>query len=395
MLTEALRIALRGILSNRLRSLLSLIGIVIGVASVVAVTAIAESGTADVRKQFEAFGQDAIFVFPGWDSQGPTLEFTPELIAKLAQVPDVRAVLRRNSLGGQFHAGRNTGSGEVIAVDSLYFQAMGATLDQGRVPDNLDEYARRAVVVLGGTLARQLFPEGAPVGKPVVVQLDKRAYQLEVIGVLNDKPRVFVDDWDHSAFVPYPWVTGRVSGVSRPQLLAVFATQRERVLNLADQLERFFLETTGQPGAAEVSSPRKWAEQNEQMTQTISLILSGIAAISLLVGGIGVMNIMLVSVAERKREIGIRKALGATPQHIRLQFLVESVLLTLLGGLLGLAVGYAVAALAVAAFHWAFVTSAGTSLLAFAVASGTGIFFGLYPAIRASRLDPVEALAAE
>jgi len=396
MLAESLRIALSGFLANRMRSILSLIGIVIGVAALPIFTAIAESGTADVRRQFDAFGQDAVFIFPGWDSQGPSIGFTPPLLNEIARtVPQVKAVLRRSTLNGPLHAGRRSSSGELVAVDSLYFSALGASIDQGRTPDSADEYTRRAVVVLGSELARQLFPEGQPIGKAVVAQIDKKALQLEVVGVLKEKPRVFIDDWDRSAFVTYTWVTGKLYGTFPPQLLAVVATEREQVIPLGRALERYFLEKTGKPDAVTVQSPKQWAEQNEQITKTISLVLSGIAAISLLVGGIGVMNIMLVSVVERKREIGIRKALGATPQHIRLQFLVEAVLLTFIGGLLGLIIGYGIAYLTAGAFHWVFIASPGTAVLAFVVSTGTGVFFGLYPALRAAKLDPVEALASE
>jgi putative ABC transport system permease protein len=397
-LTEAFRLALDSFRTNKLRSALSLIGVVIGVASVVAVTSIAASGTAYIRDQYKDFALDAIQVYPGWDRNtgSRSIAFDEAMISDITRkVPRVKAVLPRASFGGSLAAGRSKASAQISAVASSYIEAMGARIEVGRPFDCVDEYRRKAVVVLGSGLATTLFPEGDPVGKAVSAQISNVAYSLEVVGVLAPKEFFFADEWDQSAYVTFSFAKGRVSGGLEIETLTVLSTSRDDILKLGDDLEAYFLERTGSPGAADVISPKKWAESSMEVTRTISLILSGIAAISLLVGGIGIMNIMLVSVTERTREIGIRKALGATPRHIRAQFLVEAATLTLTGGVIGLALGTGIAWIAVKAFKWAFVASPGTALLAFGVSAATGLFFGLYPAARAAKLDPAQALASE
>jgi putative ABC transport system permease protein len=398
MLRESFAIALDSFRTNKLRSALSLIGVVIGVASVVAVTAIASSGTTYIRGQYAQFALNAIQVYPGWDSGTgmQSIELTEALVADISrELPGVKEVLPRASLSAALSAGRAKASAQVNAVASDYIGAMGAELEVGRPFDGADEYREKAVVILGSGLAASLFPEGAPIGKYLAAQIDKTTYRLEVVGVLKHRESFFADDWDRNAYVTYAFARGKVSKSIRIEILTVFATSNEGTLKLGDELERFFLARTGNPEAANVISPKKWAENNMKVTGTISLILTGIAAISLLVGGIGIMNIMLVSVTERTREIGIRKALGATPRHIRMQFLVESATLSLAGGVIGLAAGSGIGWLAVKGFKWEFAASPETAILAFAVSAGTGIFFGLYPAARAAKLDPAEALASE
>jgi putative ABC transport system permease protein len=397
-LREAFRLALDSFRTNRLRSALSLVGIVIGVASVVTVTSIAASGTAYIRGQYDAFALDAIQVYPGWDrgSGKPGLELDAPLMASIARdLPKVKAVLPRSGLGGELTVGKISASAQIAAVASSYAEAMGAKIDVGRAFDGADEYRQKAVIILGSELAATLFPEGDPVGKEVLAQVLGSTYRLEVVGVLAHKESFFADDWDRSAYVTFAYASGRISAELRIETITVIAARREDSIKLGEDLERYFLERTGSPDSANVISPKKWAESDMEVTKTISLILSGIAAISLLVGGIGIMNIMLVSVTERKREIGIRKALGATPRHIRAQFLVESSVLTLAGGILGLLIGTGLAWVAVKAFKWSFVASPETAAVAFVVSAATGLFFGLYPAARAAMLDPVEALASE
>jgi putative ABC transport system permease protein len=395
---ESVEFALESLKGNRLRTVLSLVGIIIGVASVVTVTTIAGSGAADVRRQFESFGLDAVQVMANWDptTGQPSLTLDASLASDIMRnVPDAKAVLSRSMLQGRLAHDRSVQQASVGAVESPYFEAMSAGFSLGHAFTPDDEYRARAVIVLGAELARNLFPEGGPLGKTVTVSLNNVPATFEVVGVLAAKEPFFMDEWDRSAYVPFATVQRRLIGSIGTDALTVVARGRDRVMALGDSLSAFLLAKTADPNAFSVISPKKWAEQNEKMTRTISLILGGVAAISLLVGGIGVMNIMLVSVTERRREIGLRKALGATRRDIRNQFLVEASVLTVAGGALGLGFGFLISWFAVRAFHWQFVASFGTAGLAVAVSVATGLFSGIYPAIRAARLDPVEALASE
>jgi len=393
MIVEYVRTALQSFSGNRLRAGLSLIGVVIGVGSVVAVAGLSASGAADVRRQFEAFGLDAVQVFPNWQGEGRPLPLDDALAAELMrELPDAAAVLRKSQLGGGLTRGRHASQASIIAVDPRYFAFMDASIDFGRGLAADDEYRAAPVVVLGSKAAADLFPEGQALGKTVQASIGQGSSTLTVVGVLASKRSMFMDDWDRSAYVAFGMAARRLVGGLEAHSLSVVAKDRSRVLSLATGLERFFLERTGSPNAFWIDSPKRWAEENEKMIRSLSLFLGGVAGISLVVGCIGIMNIMLASVSERTREIGVRKAVGASRIEIAMQFVVETSALTLAGGLIGLGLGLGAARLAVGAFGWAFVASPFAAALALIVSVAVGLAAGVYPAVRASKLDPVIAL---
>ena len=258
-----------------------------------------------------------------------------------------------------------------------------------------DGQKRRSVVVLGAEVAAVLFPDGGALDQYVRIYRKGVARSFKVIGVMKEKTGTMGLDFDGSAYVPFETYSARLERLENVQRYAMGTATGADVLEVAGRVEKFFTRLTGNTDSFRVMSPSTIAEMFTNVTRTLNLFLTGVAAISLVVGGIGIMNIMLVSVAERTREIGIRKALGAAPRAIRGQFLTEAVTLTLVGGLAGMALGTALSFLATALLKWSFAPQAASYALAVACSSAVGIFFGLYPAARAARLQPVEALSFE
>jgi len=396
MLRESIGMALQSFAANKLRSILSLIGVVIGVASVVAIASLSESGSGEMRRQFESFGLDSITVYRGWSDYAEAPAFNEDLYRDLrGSFPAIKAIIPVIPVPMQIISKGDSSGGQILAVDAPYFAGKQLQLDLGRGFDELDEYAARFVIVLGTELARELFPEGSPLGKSVLLNANELTVGCEVIGVLAKSESFMGDDTSRTAFVPAATVSKRLFGNLEAASIQVLAADKTAVVELGAALENYFISASGGPEAVWINTPQKWAEENEKMIGTLSLLVGGIAGISLLVGGIGIMNIMLVSVSERKKEIGLRKALGATEGAIQLQFLIEAIVLTTTGGLLGLGIGSGIGYIAVQLFEWTFASSAGPALLALVISGVVGIGAGLYPAARASRLDPVEALAAE
>jgi putative ABC transport system permease protein len=253
-------------------------------------------------------------------------------------------------------------------------------------------------IILGVEPVRYLFPGGDALGKTIVVQMDGYQMGFEVIGVLAEvKDSTGFANPNQTAYVPRSLYTRKLNPKSTTAgnafIQAVDQNHTTAIQRAVEQLGRE--KSGGSETALWAFSMQTYLEQYNQVTGTITLLLSGIAGISLLVGGIGIMNIMIVTVTERKREIGIRKALGATPGAIRLQFLVESATLTLFGGILGIILGLLLSALVVSTFNWILEIEWQNCIAAFVFSAVVGIFFGIHPAIRAAKLDPVEALAGE
>jgi len=396
MLFENLSLALKDFASNKLRTFLSVLGIVVGVGSVVAITTLGNSATASVKQQVASSGLETITIFPGRDSTREQRRlFTPALAEGIAKVAGVREAAPVNQANFSIVAGRESYQTQVVGADERLSAIFDLAIAEGRDLTAGDSQRRSSVVVLGSELASKLFPSGGAVGSYVRLSWRNVSRSARVVGLMASHSDALGFSFDTTAYVPYRTLTERLIHAESAQRYAVRTVAGADVLEVADRIGEHFQNLTGNADSYRVISPTTMAEMFTGITNTLNMFLTGIAAISLVVGGIGIMNIMLVSVTERTREIGIRKALGASPRVIRAQFLTEAVTLTVFGGLGGMTLGTAVSAIVTDVLKWTFAIAPASYAMALTFSAAVGVFFGLYPAARAARLDPVTALAYE
>jgi putative ABC transport system permease protein len=392
-LGEAWRVAVSALVANKLRSALTTIGVVIGVASVVALVAIGSGAKAEVESQVQGLGSNLLLVVPG------ELQFGSAPTASRLTLEDVELVGR--AVGDPSRVAATVSSGETARVGaaSAFVNVNGTTetttdvftrpVARGTYLRASDVEARRRVVVLGAETARQLFGERDPLGRQVTLA----GVRFRVVGVFAEAGSAFGVSQDTEVHVPIT-AAQRLFGVQRVDALAVKAPDVETIDELGDRVVAA-LEARHPDTTFSAVTQEQILGVVGEILGLLTGVLAAIAGISLLVGGVGVSNIMLVSVRERTREIGLRKAVGARQRDVLLQFLLEAVLLTVGGGLVGIALGVGgslgVAALTPlpAVIDW------WSPLLAFGVSVGVGVFFGVVPARRAARLDPVVALRTE
>jgi putative ABC transport system permease protein len=407
--SENFRIALRALAANKLRSALTMLGIIIGVGAVVALMAMGNGATAQVTSQIQDIGSNVIFVFPGNFQRGQgqgvqtvraNLYYTDyeALVKNLHQIVGIAPTLETNAT---VTYGAKTVNVGVTASTPQFGPVRAYEAEFGRFLAEADGARQAHVVVLGSQTAKDLFGGLNPVGRTIKVN----GVPFEVVGVLKSKGSSGFGSADEMLLIPLQTgyaVSGRLSAVdgkrivnsiylsaASPDVVNDVMVQTERILRrqhrlkLTDELDFTVLSQTA------------FLEAFNAITATLTAFLGAIGAISLVVGGIGVMNIMLVSVTERTREIGLRKAVGAKRRAILLQFLMETVTLTFIGGLIGLGLGWAIAAGVTAANLLTAKVDTGTITIAFVVTAVVGIVAGVYPAFRASRLNPIDALRYE
>jgi putative ABC transport system permease protein len=408
---ETVRIALRSIGSNKTRSALTMLGIIIGVASVLTMVAVGSGARTKVEEQIRSLGANVLMVIPGAArqqgvrqeggsaqslSESDARAIAADLPAVAAAAPSIRGVF-------QIVAGNRNWRTTVNGTTADYFVIREWGLSEGRYFSAEDEATGAKLAIVGQTVADQLFGEGAsPVGRSI------RIFNapMTVIGVLSEKgPTGTGRDQDDIVFLPISTARQRLIGganqVSREAVGYILAKAESGPrMELAEQQITWLLRQRhgilpGQPEDFRVTDPAAAMEAQTASTRVLSWLLAAIASVSLVVGGISIMNIMLVSVAERRREIGLRLAVGARRHHIRTQFLVEALVLCLLGGVLGLILGTASAAVLAHFAGWPVYLSPATMALAMVFAGATGIFFGYYPARQAARADPIACLRAE
>ena len=394
MFLENLKLALSSMANNKMRTFLSLLGIVIGVGSVVAILNLGQSATASINESMEIGGINMVKIMPSSNSRYSSI-FDESFGDTLMQnVADIDKVLPMVSSVANIRNGQEIKSSiSIQGVTSDYFEANSLTLSDGSFFTSLDNINRRQVVVLGKTIADELFPVGGAVGQYVsIYRTQAKSYQ--VVGVLEEKDATLGSSYNSAVFIPYNTYDQRFRKISQVQSYTVKVSDGANAIQVSNQIEAYLNETVGSDNFS-IFSPASLVEMANQITSTFSLFLAAIAAISLIVGGIGIMNIMLVSVVERTREIGIRKALGATPKTIRGQFLVESITLTVFGGIIGLVLGGVISYAVVTVAGWNLHLSYAAVFLALGFSTFVGVFFGWYPAMKASKLDPIDALSYE
>ena len=384
---NSLKMAMRNILTNKLRSGLTMLGIIIGIASVIALVGIGNGAASAVTESVSSLGADILSVQIYSDDTGLTqseVESLASLDNVAAAVPykSVSATVSRNSTS----ASRTT----IMAVDSQYADINNLTLASGRLISFVDNTNASKVCIIGYDLASTPFSLADPVGQNVKIDGD----EYTVIGVLEETGTSMGTDVDNMLLIPYNTAVylGADTTYSSFYLQISDTALAEQTVTAVENYLRMTLQISSDDYA--VTSSTSMISAMEDVSTSLALMLGGIASISLLVGGIGVMNVMLVSVTERTREIGIRKALGARRKDILLQFLIEAVVISLLGGIIGILLGL-FAGVIIQNLGTSFACSSSIILLAFAVSAAIGLIFGSFPAYRASALSPIEALRAE
>jgi len=399
-----IRVAGRSILKNKMRTLLTMLGIIIGVGAVILMVAIGAGAQKQVEDQIYSLGTNMIVITPGSTTQSGvsqgaqsfnrlTVEDADMLREQSFLLSGVSPVIvtRTQAIGGE-----GNWRCFVFGVHPDYQTIRDWGLESGVFFDASDIRAMRKVVVLGKTVADVLFPDGDAVGQ----QVQLRHVPFRVVGVLESKGQTAEgSDQDDIVLAPYTTVQNRLSGRMFIAQILAGAFSPEEIESAQTEIAAILRESHGlgssEPDDFTVKNQADLAEAAQETTEIMTILLSAIASISLVVGGIGIMNIMLVSVTERTREIGLRLALGARGVDVLTQFLVESVVMSVAGGLMGVAFGFAGSALLGAFTGWKTVISPATVLLALVFAAAVGVFFGYYPARRAASLDPIEALRYE
>ncbi len=393
MIWENIKIALTSMVHNKLRTLLSLLGIIIGVASVVAILNLGQSVTESITESMNVGGIDMVNIFPTGSSRELNVFDESFGDTLMANVDGIDAVLPTASSSSRVRSGQDILAVTINGVTSDFFDVNNAELLYGDYFTALDNINRRQVVVLGKDVADELFPVGNAVGSYVSIFRQSSKRYL-VVGVLDEKEATLGNSFDSTIFMPLNTYDQRFRKVATMSSYTCKVAEGYDAITVGDSIEDYLTELIGSDYFT-VFSAASIVEMASEVTNTFSSFLAAIAAISLLVGGIGIMNIMLVSVAERTREIGIRKALGASPHVIMWQFLIEALTLTVIGGLIGILIGSLISFAIVNLVGWKLYFSYAAIVISLGFSMFVGVFFGWYPAAKASRLDPIESLSYE
>ena len=399
------KIALKALSNNKMRCFLTMLGIIIGVGSVITMLAIGQGSKESIKANIAEMGSNMIMIMPGTDMRGGVRQSSDDMQklkpADYASMQEgmtyVKGISPEVSSQGQFINGNNNYPSKISGVAPDYLDIRKLTVESGMMFTERDLQSAAKVCIIGKTVADELFPSGeSPIGK--VIRFNKIPFK--VVGMLKSKGyNSMGQDQDDVVLAPYTTIMKRVLAIDYLQMLFASAVSEEKTEEAIEEISGILRKNHKLKATDDddfnIRSQQELSSMMSSTSDMMTLLLACVAGISLLVGGIGIMNIMYVSVTERTREIGLRMSIGARGRDILTQFLIESIIISITGGLIGVILGCGSAWVVNALFHWPVQIQIFSVILSFVVCTVTGVFFGWYPAKKASNLDPIEALRYE
>jgi putative ABC transport system permease protein len=400
MIWDAILLAIRELRRNLMRALLTTLGVVIGVSAVIAMVTMGNGATASITDQIAALGRNAVVLTPFAPSGSPpgaARPFTTADVAALRRdIGHVRALSPESQGAVKVVAANRNANTQAVGVDEGYVVVHDTRLSSGRFFNDVELRSGRPMCILGETVRKNLFGSGDPLGATIRV----KNVACQVIGMLEAKGQAtFGGDQDNLMLMPLKAVQRRINGNNDVQVVWLAGENSAAMPGIIRDIKALMRErrhlAEGEEDTFAVQDLAQITQTISQVTGVMTLFVAAVAGVSLLVGGIGIMNIMLVSVTERTREIGIRLAIGAREKDVLTQFLVEAMMMSMLGGVIGILLGLGFSYLGTSALRFPFIPSVATIIVAFVFSAAIGIGFGFFPARKAARLDPIEALRHE